>query len=156
MVCKYCGSKVDNDSQFCNKCGKRLGNSLKRKTKYREYIIGIISLVILGTILILYFNHNGSNINPKNASNHSQQTSSGNLTNSQLQQMYQQEQFQHSQYNYDEQQYRSCKNNSTFGSGCGSIPNSPPGYNHPYSTMQEYDYCMNQDPQYSCGFPPYP
>ena len=55
MFCKYCGSEIEDNSKFCEKCGKKLDEAVpaaeaespvkKKKSKNRNALCGVPGIV---------------------------------------------------------------------------------------------------------------
>ena len=65
MFCKYCGTEIDENSAFCNKCGKSLtqntvSESLTTKGKHNRFskkgILLILIIVLIALIVAVVFN----------------------------------------------------------------------------------------------------
>lgn len=53
MRCKYCGEEIDDDSVFCEHCGKKLVNVAPYHQDRHDTGVDFIVWLVLGTLLIV-------------------------------------------------------------------------------------------------------
>ena len=68
MFCKYCGSEIEDNSKFCEKCGKKLDeavpaaeaeNPVKKKKSKKKWIILAVAAVLVVVVLAAVIGSSG-------------------------------------------------------------------------------------------------
>ena len=68
MFCKYCGSEIEDNSKFCEKCGKKLDEAvpaaeaespMKKKKSKKKWIILAVAAVLVVVVLAAVIGSSG-------------------------------------------------------------------------------------------------
>ena len=68
MFCKYCGSEIEDNSKFCEKCGKKLDEAVpaaeaespvKKKKSKKKWIILAVAAVLVVVVLAAVIGSSG-------------------------------------------------------------------------------------------------
>lgn len=60
MYCKYCGIQIDDNSRYCQQCGKKLNEDTETNTvrSKKEILANIIMVLCIGLIMYVIFGQN--------------------------------------------------------------------------------------------------